>query len=123
MLVVFQRERKFNFKLVLTLKHKQLNKLSHVLGTSNCIDHSRVGDVAFPELSKHHYAALNDKGHFRFPECVVRGASGSFFRHAISVYSNQTPYAAVILMCIKVHSTPTRGILDMRGFGFIRSYF
>ena len=46
-----------------------------------------VGDVAFPELSKHHYAALNDKGHFRFPECVVRGASGSFFRHAINVYS------------------------------------
>ena len=42
--------------------------------------------MAFPELSKHHYAALNDKGHFRFPECVVREASGSFFRHAKRVF-------------------------------------
>ena len=55
--------------------------------------------VAF--LSKHHYAALNDKGHFRFPECVVRRAFGTNMFSVMLFKSNP-----IILGFYKSHTTP-----------------
>ena len=98
----------FAIKIILFPKDRPQMKLFPVLLTCNSADHSRLMLRSWVN----HYAALNDKGHFRFPECVVPRAfvTNIFFRHAVPIKPHSRSVShrdrLIIIACYKFHTTP-----------------